>query len=61
MESIIDNMNVCNDNNLSLPLGWDGLFKKVFGNEDKPQNVEMLLSLIFNYYNFDFSQDQRSC
>lgn len=29
-----------------VPLGWDGLFKKVFGNEDKPQNVEMLLSLV---------------
>lgn len=31
-----------------VPLGWDGLFKKVFGNEDKPQNVEMLLSLVLN-------------
>lgn len=31
-----------------MPLGWDGLFKKVYGNENKPENLEMLLSLFFN-------------
>ena len=46
MESIIQE-NI-RKKRLPIPLGWDGLFKKVFGNEDKPQNVEMLLSLVLN-------------
>ena len=29
-----------------LQLGWDGLFKMIFGNENKPENVEMLISLV---------------
>ena len=31
-----------------MPLGWDGLFEKVYGNENKPENLEMLLSLFFD-------------
>lgn len=46
MENIIHENN--SEKRAPVPLGWDGLFKKVFGNEDKPQNVEMLLSLVLN-------------
>ena len=31
-----------------MPLGWDGLFKKIYGNENKPENIQMLLSLLLN-------------